>query len=59
MNELVDQLVTARDENYITAAELQEGRMLTNKALALLNGYINYLRKAKKTITKQDSADNA
>ena len=47
LHELIDQLITALDEEYITEREYAEGKMLINKALGLLNGYINYLRKAK------------
>ena len=47
MHELIDQLITALDEEYITEREYADGKMLINKALRLLNGYINYLRKAK------------
>ena len=47
VEELIDQLIAARDEKYIADAEYQEGRELINKALALLNGYINYLARAK------------
>jgi four helix bundle protein len=47
--ELKDQLITAMDEKYITIDEMQEGKVLIDKSLALLNGYINYLTKAKAT----------
>jgi four helix bundle protein len=49
--ELIDQLITANDEGYITSAELKKGRELVSKALALLNGYINYLKRRKEQIT--------
>jgi len=45
--ELMDQFITALDENYITREEYEKGRDLLNRGKALLNGYINYLRKAK------------
>lgn len=48
--ELADQLLTAFDEQYINQEEYEKGRSLINKSLALLNGYINYLSKAKRTI---------
>jgi four helix bundle protein len=47
LNELVDQLITSLDDDYITPAEYEKGRDLTSKALALLNGYINYLKRRK------------
>lgn len=52
LQELVDQLITAHDEQYITDEELRESKTLINKSLALLNGYINYLSKAKNTNNK-------
>ena len=45
--ELLDQFITAFDDGYITAEELEKGRRLITKSLALLNGYINYLSRAK------------
>ena len=47
--ELIDQFITAFDEQYISKEEYEKGRELINKALAILNGYINYLIKAKST----------
>lgn len=47
LHELIDQLITALDEEYITKHEYTEGKVLINKALGLLNGYINYLRRVK------------
>ncbi len=45
--ELMDQFITALDENYITEEEYNRGREMLEKAKGLLNGYINYLQKAK------------
>ncbi len=53
LHELVDQLITARDENYISEGELQEGRERISKATALLNGYINYLLRAKQRTSNE------
>ena len=47
LHELIDQLITALDEKYITNSEFSNGKELIDKALGLLNGYINYLLKAK------------
>ena len=47
LHELVDQLITSLDEEYITQAEYEEGRALTGRAIALVNGYINYLSRQK------------
>ena len=44
--EAVDQLLEANDEKYIAKYELQETRELINKFLRVLNGYINYLKRA-------------
>ena len=53
--ELIDQLITSLDENYITKEEYNNGRDLIKKALAILNGYINYLIKAKSTSKKDNT----
>ena len=45
--ELNDQFIVAFDEKYITNEELIKGKEKINKSLALLNGYIKYLMKAK------------
>jgi four helix bundle protein len=47
LHELIDQLITALDEEYITNSEYSDGKELIKRALGLLNGYINYLVKAK------------
>ena len=51
LHELIDQLITAKDDRYIHNDEYTEGRELISKALALVNGYINYLSKKKERIT--------
>ena len=53
LHELIGQLITALDEEYITEGEYSKGRLLIQKALVLVNGYINYLRTAKSN-TKAD-----
>lgn len=45
--ELIDQLITSKDDGYITSKQYEKGRALISKALALLNGYINYLSRQK------------
>ena len=47
LHELVDQLITSKDDGYITSEEYERGRDLISKALPLLNGYINYLGRQK------------
>lgn len=44
--ETIDHMITAHDEELIHAELLEQGRALASKAVALLNGYISYLRKA-------------
>ncbi len=46
--DLVDQLITSKDEGFINDKDYQEGRDLISNALALLNGYINYLSRKNK-----------
>jgi four helix bundle protein len=45
--ETIDHLIIAEEENYISANELVNRKEQINKCLAILNGYINYLKKAK------------
>ena len=44
--EVLDHLITAHDDAYITAEVLGEGRHLFETAKRLLNGYMNYLTRA-------------
>lgn len=44
--EVLDHLITAHDDAYITAYVLGEGRRLFETAKRLLNGYMNYLTRA-------------
>lgn len=53
LDELLDQFITALDEKYITEDEYERGKELIDKALALLNGYINYLLRAKQQTSNQ------
>ena len=50
LHELVDQLITSLDEGYINREEYDTGRELIGRAIALLNGYINYLSRQKKQL---------
>lgn len=54
LHELIDQLITSKDEKLIADEDYSRGRDLISKALALLNGYINYLSRQKKRITDSD-----
>lgn len=49
--ETLDHIITANDEGLISNDLLAQGRIVTAKAVALLNGYISYLRKAAGTKT--------
>lgn len=44
--ETIDHMITAHDEDLISREMLEQGRGIASKAVALLNGYISYLRKA-------------
>lgn len=44
--ELLDQFITSLDEGYINEEEFQKYKKRVNDCLAVLNGYINYLKKA-------------
>jgi four helix bundle protein len=45
--ELIDHLIVAHDEEYISESELKDFKNEIEKCLAVLNGFINYLIKAK------------
>ena len=45
----MDHLIVANDENYISNDELDKLKSEIEITLAVLNGFINYLLKAKQT----------
>ena len=45
--ESLNQVITANDEQYIGELNFNEYRELFEKTKSLINGYINYLKKAK------------
>lgn len=45
--EIIDHFIIAVEEKYINNAEFELLKEKINKCLAVLNGYINYLKKAK------------
>lgn len=51
LHELIDQLITSSDEGLIQHEDYEKGRELISKALAILNGYINYLSRQKSQLT--------
>lgn len=54
LHELVDHLIICKEEKYVDEKEYEKGRELLNKAIAILNGYINYLIREKKKNKSQD-----
>ena len=46
--EVLDHLITGHDENLFSAELLARGRELVAHAIKLLNGYMNYLKRAHK-----------
>lgn len=48
LNEIIDHLIVAHEEQYISDKELTELKIKTNKCILILNGYIKYLLKTKK-----------
>ena len=44
--EVLDHLITGNDEGFISDDILARGRVLVNSATKLLNGYMNYLKRA-------------
>lgn len=46
--ESLNQVIIARDEDYIDDEIMLEFRQMYEKTKAILNGYINYLKNAKK-----------
>lgn len=46
--ESLNQVIIARDEDYINDEIMLEFRQIYEKTKAILNGYINYLKIAKK-----------
>jgi four helix bundle protein len=45
--ELVDHLITAQDDGYISVSELEDFKSKIENCIAVLNGFINYLLRAK------------
>ena len=46
-HEVLDHLITACDENLVSEKILQRGREITSRAVRLLSGYMNYLKRAQ------------
>jgi len=52
--EVLDHLITGNDESLISAELLGRGRELVAHAVKLLNGYMNYLKRAHKAAPVAD-----
>ena len=52
--ELKDQLICSLDDGFIKREEYQEGIGLIDKAIALVNGYLNYLGRRKRTVVSNN-----
>jgi len=57
LHELLDDILIAKDEEYVNNHQYDETKELINKCLAILNGYINYLRRAKSETIKEPDVD--
>ena len=47
LNETMNHVINALDDKYIDDDTLKSYRIINDKCLSLINGYINYLKKAK------------
>ncbi|MFD0795933.1 four helix bundle protein [Maribacter chungangensis] len=47
LNETLDHVIIALDENYISEKQLEEFRSIHNTTQRILNGYIKYLKNSK------------
>ena len=54
LHEVIDHLIVANEEGYITNERLSELKQQALKSIAILNGYINYLQKAKTISSKKE-----
>lgn len=50
--EMLDHLLVALDEEYITLEEYQEACRIANKSISILNGYIKFLSIQKSSTPK-------
>jgi four helix bundle protein len=56
--EVLDHLIAARDEELLSEELVAEGRVLVNRAVKLLNGYMSYLKRAAGTRPSSPITDN-
>ena len=53
--ETLDHLITRNDEGFIATELFNQGRMLVNEAVKVLNGYMSYLKRAHRTRVTTDN----
>lgn len=51
--EVLDHLITAHDEDFVSDELMNRGRVLINGTVRLLNGYMNYLKRTAETPTNR------
>jgi len=58
LEELVDDLNVCLDENYVSGDEVAKWKEEARSVLALINGYLRYLRTRSSTVRETDGADS-
>jgi four helix bundle protein len=58
LEELVDDLNVCLDENYVSSDEVAERKEEARSVLALINGYLRYLRSRSSSVRESDGADS-
>jgi four helix bundle protein len=56
--EVLDHLITGHDEELVSAELLARGKERVDRAVKLLNGYMNYLKRAEKRPVAEPITDN-
>ncbi|SRR5713101_7312202 len=58
LEELVDDLNVCLDENYVSSDEVAKRKEEARSVLALINGYLRYLRSRSSSVLESDGADS-
>src|SRR5438552_811108 len=58
LEELVDDLNTCLDENYLSSDQVAKLKEQARGVLILINGYLRYLRNRSSTVRESDGADS-
>ena len=58
LQELVDDLNTCLDENYLSSDQVAKLKEQARGVLILINGYLRYLRNRSSTVRESDGADS-